>query len=348
MADFDVLSERTPPNHQGPRIVIQNVIPKESRFLRRVVTGLFIISLIANFIFLGMFAESSAGSAQEQFMAGDRTAEEKIAVIKVRGFISSETIASACKEFKAAAKDEDVKAVVMSVDSPGGTIAGSDELYHEVTKYKEETSKPLVVAMRGMGTSGAYYISMPADRIFAQQTCVTGSIGVISSFLNFEKLLNDWGVVSEVVKSGAMKDSGSPFRAMTEQERAEWQQLIDQMFAQFLKVVLDHRSDEIGGEEKLRQLADGRVFLAAEALKEGLIDELGYEEDAIEHAKQLAGLQGKKVRIITYARPLGGWLDIFSASASATPRPAIDLDRIIDLQVPRLYMLPGRNFITSD
>jgi protease-4 len=192
--------------------------------------------------------------------------------------------------------------------------------------------------MQGMATSGGYYVATPADRIVADRSCVTGSIGVIASMFNVEKLLKDWGVAPEVVKSGPMKDSGSPFRAMTDVERRRWEDLIQKMFDQFLGVILTHRADKVGGPEKLKQLADGRVYLAAEAKDFGLVDSIGYEQDAIEIAKDLAGLSGKSVRIVTFSRPFSGLLDLLMGS-SARAQP-LDPNRLLDRAFPRVYLLP--------
>lgn len=194
--------------------------------------------------------------------------------------------------------------------------------------------------MQGIATSGAYYISMPADKIFAERTCITGSIGVIASLFNVEKLMKEWGVESEAIKSGKFKDSGSPFRTLTPEERQEWQTMIDGMFGQFLGVILKYRSEKIGGEEKLRKLADGRIYLATQAKEAGLIDEIGYQDDAIAHVKQVANL-GDKVRIVTYLRPFGGLLDIFE---SKSPVGGLDVSRFMELQTPML--LPSA-FITA-
>lgn len=324
-----------------PPIVIQNHMSRPSGFGRIMFRSLLVLSLLANFILMGFYVQHYAEpKVAEQFLEGEKFAADKIAVIKVdMGMITSDTIAPAKKELKAAAKDPDVKAIVLVVDSPGGTIGGSDELYHAIEEFKQTTNRPIVVSMQGMATSGAYYISMPADKIFADRSCITGSIGVIASMMNFEKLLKNWGVDPEVVKSGKMKDSGSPFRAMTDEDRKEWQKLINGMYSQFLAVILKYRATKIGGEEKLRQLADGRVYLATDAKSLGLIDDIGYQEDAVAAAKQLAGLSDK-VRIFTYSRPLGGWLGtLLGVSAPASDR-LVATEKLLELARPRLLLLP--------
>lgn len=321
-----------------PQVVIQNLPPSPSWFRRAVGRTVLVLSLLGNLMLYGLYQQYYPQVGEnERYHSGDRYAADKIAVIRVDGMITSDAVSAPKKELETAAKDAATRAVVLSVDTPGGTIAGSDELYHAVVEFKK-SGKPLVVSMQGMATSGGYYVSVAADRIIADRSCVTGSIGVIASMFNVEKLLKDWGVAPEVVKSGPMKDSGSPFRAMTDDERKRWQELIHRMFEQFLEVVLSHRADKVGGPEKLKQLADGRVYLASEAKELGLIDAIGYEQDAIETAKELAGLSGKSVRIVTFSRPFSGLLDLLMGS-TATAQP-LDPNRFLDQAFPRVYLLP--------
>lgn len=342
--DYPIAPDNRPATNAAatPNIVIQNLPPKPpgwiGKFSIRFLLGM---SVLANIALLGMYQRYYPNvNANEVFKSGEEYATDKIALIRVSGMITRDLVTSPKKELATAAKDSGVKAVVLAVDSPGGTIAGSDELYAAIAKFKAETQKPIVVSMQGMATSGAYYISMPADRIFADRTCITGSIGVITSLFNVEELMNKVGIHSEVIKSGNMKDSGSPYRKMTDEERKEWNNLIQSMYRQFLAVILKHRSEKVGGEEKLRKLADGRIYTADEALKSGLIDEIGYEEDAINAAKTLAGV-GESVRIVTYSRPLGGLLDLFEGHRSAS---VFSPEKLLEWQMTRPMLLPSSMF----
>lgn len=330
-----------------PSVVVQNIYPKTT-FGRRLLWFVLLLSLAGNLILFGMYQTYYPQvTADEQYKHGDRFATDKIAVIKVTGPISGLTIAAPKREFETAAKDNDVRAIVLAVvDCPGGTISGSDELFRAVEDYKRKTNRPVVVSMQELAASGAYYISTPADLIYADRSCVTGSIGVIASMFNVESLLKEWGVKSEVFKSGSMKDSGSPFRSMNPEERKEWQKMIDQMYEQFLDVVLKHRDAKIGGRDRLKQIADGRVYLATEARQLGLIDEIGYEEDAIEAAKKLAGLTGP-VRVVTYSRPIGNLVELLGLTAQSE-QPALDASRLLDFGVPRMYLLPGNGPLVKD
>lgn len=317
-------------------VIIQNIMPKPPWLGRALVRLLLVISLFANLAMLGVITTYMGGpGATEKFKSGDRFAPDKIAIIRVHDMITMESIAAPKKELKAAEEDEGVKAIVLDIDSPGGTISASDELYHAIVRYKEKTQKPVVASMNQIGTSGAYYIAMPADKIMADRSCITGSIGVIASMFNLEKLLNNWGIAPETIKSGKMKDAGSFTRAMTPEERAFWQSTVDKMFEQFFGVVFKHRGKKIGGEEKLRKLADGRIFLANESKELGLIDEIGYQEDAIEEARKLANLP-EKVRVVTYSRPISG---LFSLLEEKSNGPGASL--LNQLATPRIFLLPG-------
>ncbi|QDU61004.1 Putative signal peptide peptidase SppA [Planctomycetes bacterium Pan216] len=327
---------------QTPPIVINNIPPKKPWLGSTIVRTLLVLSILGNIALFGMYRTYYPGvSSNEQFVSGKQFASAKIAIIPVEGMITTESVKSARGELKKAMKDDDVKAIVLAVNSPGGTISGSDELYHTITEFKQKTQRPIVVSMEGLATSGAYYISMPADEIFAERSCITGSIGVIVNLMSFEKLLKDWGIQPEVIKSGSMKDSGSPFRTMTPEEREEWQGLVTAMFDQFLGVILKHRTEKIGGEEKLRKIANGQVFIAEEAKKLGLIDAIGYRDDAIESAKKLAGV-GEEVRIITYQRPFGGWLDVIQSKRQSSVLP--NWTQLADLRMPGIWLLPGSMF----
>lgn len=341
MDDTQQLSPNDPAGRGNPQppVVIHNYPPRQPWLGQTLTRILLVGSIIANVTLFGIIsAYFPDAGATEKFKEGDWLAPEKIALIRVSGMITTETIASAKKELGLAAKDKDVKAVVLAVESPGGTISGSDELYHAIEKYKEQ-KKPLVVSMQGMATSGAYYIAVPADKIFAERSCITGSIGVIASLVSAEKLLTDWGIKPEVIKSGALKDSGSMFRSMTPEERKEWQHLIDGMYSQFLAVILKHRSQQIGGEAKLKSLADGRVYLAADAISSGLIDALGYQDDAITAAKELAQVTGK-CKVITYNRPFGGWMESLGLEGAAPARGIDWRSLIVEAQIPQLLLMP--------
>lgn len=179
--------------------------------------------------------------------------------------------------------DTTIKGVLFAVDSPGGTVYHSEELHAKILELKEE--RPEVLIYSSMGTvaaSGGYYISAPADKIFAANETTTGSIGVIINLANYQGLEEKLGVKTEAFTSGPFKDMGSGSREMTEEERAIFQQNIDESFERFLEVVKEGRGYD---EATLREIADGRIYSGKQALENGLIDEIGYQEDAIEDLK---------------------------------------------------------------
>ncbi len=211
---------------------------------------------------------------------------EKVALIKIEGPIFEST--KSIDEIKGHLKDPSVKAIVLRVDSPGGAVAPSQEIYEEVRKAAAK--KKVVVSMGSVAASGGYYISAPATKIFANPGTLTGSIGVIMEIPNIQGLMNKIGVKSEVIKSGKHKDIASVFRGIGKEERTILQGVLDDVHEQFIKAVSEGRKMRV---EDVRNIADGRVFTGQQALKAGLVDELGNIEDAIKDAAKLAGIKGE-------------------------------------------------------
>ena len=246
---------------------------------------------VIGFVVLGSLLIALLFSGRETFQNGyDLSgAGSKVAVVNLTGTIlSSRQIVSA---LQTVAENSSVKAIVLRVDSPGGGVAASQEIYEEV-KSISDTVKPIVVSMGSLAASGGYYVSCGATRIVADPGTITGSIGVIAMFPNYAKLMTKLGLQMDVIKSGKYKDSGSPFRQMTEQDKKYFQGVVDNSFDQFLNVVAEDRKLPI---DKLKKFADGRVFTGAQALKLGLVDTLGSFQDAIKIAANLGGIKGKPV-----------------------------------------------------
>lgn len=214
-------------------------------------------------------------------VAGDR-----VGVVEVRGFIADARPAvEALREFR---KAEGVRAVVVRVESPGGGVSPSQEIRDEVKRTA--AVKPVVASFGALAASGGYYLSAPATRIVANPGTATGSIGVILQFQELHLLFDRLGLRSRVVKSGPLKDAGSPFREMNEADRTAFQALVDDLFSQFVEAVAEGRGLEPGA---VRALADGRVYSGRQARDLGLVDELGGFWDAVELAWRLAGLEGE-------------------------------------------------------
>jgi protease-4 len=200
---------------------------------------------------------------------------------------------------KMAAMDPNIKGVILKLDPPGGEGTASDIIYHEVLTFKEKTGLPVVALMMGMATSGGYYVAAACDYIIAHPTTITGSIGVIGILPNFKEGLDKIGVKIEVIKSGAMKDAGSPFRGMTSQERNYFQKQVDAFHKKFVSVVHDNRKPHLSLTE-IEKIADGRAYGAAEALDLKLIDQIGYFDDALKKILTLAELKDAKVVSYTH------------------------------------------------
>jgi protease-4 len=211
----------------------------------------------------------------------------QVAALRVEGTLTDST------EFVDQLKDfgnrSSVKSVVIRINSPGGGVAASQEMYEAIRKFRAETKKKVVVSMASVAASGGYYIACAADKIFANPGTVTGSIGVIAEWYNYGDLLRWAKMQSIVIKTGTFKDAGSPTRPLTNEERAYFQSLINNMYSQFVSAVASSRKMK---EEAVRKLADGRVFTGQEAKTNGLVDELGTYQDAIAAAAKMAGITG--------------------------------------------------------
>jgi protease-4 len=238
---------------------------------------LIIITVISGLIILSLLLT---------LVEKDIVQKEKIGIVTVEGPIitSKDTI----EELKTYRKDNSIKAIILRVESPGGGVAPSQEIYEEVKKTAKE--KPVVVSMGAVAASGGYYISAPATKIVANPGTLTGSIGVIMEIPNIKGLMEKIGVKTEVIKSGRYKDIASIFKDMEPEQRKILQSVLDDVHEQFIKAVAEGRKLPVN---QVRELADGRVFTGSQALQLKLVDELGNMEDAIELARELAGIKGE-------------------------------------------------------
>lgn len=229
-------------------------------------------------------------------------------------------------QLQKAAEDEDIKAVLLKVNSPGGSTTASDILYNELVKFKDKTGAKIVVSMMGMATSGGYYISLPADYIIAHPTTVTGSVGVIFMRPELHGLMEKIGVGYGVTKTGRNKDMASWFREITPEEKDLLQDLINNMGDRFLGLVKKHRRLE---SSVMADVATARVFVADEAVEAGLIDEVGYLDDAIAHAQKIAGLSPDS-KLVVYRRTYYPNDNQYNTTANYSPGGTISL---VDLGV---------------
>ncbi|HZS04161.1 MAG TPA: signal peptide peptidase SppA [Blastocatellia bacterium] len=257
-----------------------------------------VISGIALLAFSAVLVIGALIISEDGGISGDR-----IAVIPVEGVITDATAKEVNRYLKQYGNDGRVKAIMLRIDSPGGGVTASEEIYREVKRIKEEKKKKIVVSMGTAAASGGYYIACPADQIFANSSTITGSIGVIAEWVNY-KALAEWAKIKpEVFKSGEFKDTGSPTRDITPREREYFQGIVNTLFNQFVTVVVEGRKGRQGLDEtRIRALADGRVYTGQEAKENGLIDEIASYEEAVKKTAQLVGIKGEP-QVVTPPKP---------------------------------------------
>lgn len=271
---------------------------------------------------------SGAQPFQETRLSGK--GKDKLLLIEIAGFVSGQPrgnavlgdtkpslVAEVAEIVRKAERDSRIKGVILRINSPGGTVTASDTIYHELLAYKGRARVPMMAHILDLGTSGAYYIAQAADRIVAQPTTVTGSIGVIMIRPSVAGLLNKIGVETAEITSGPHKAMGSPFNPLTEDERALFQSVIDDLFRRFVDAVAAGRPSL--SRDRIQELADGRIYTAEQAKDSGLVDEIGYLEDAVAALQTVAGLSSATV--VTYTRP-----GQYKGSLYAAPVVNIDLD----------------------
>jgi len=279
---------------------------------------------------------------------------DKIALVDIDGLIfnyrksssllgpQENPVALTVAKLRKAAADSSVKAVVLRINSPGGTVTASDMIYKQVKRIRKGTDrqagKPVVAMMMDVGASGGYYIACGADRIVAEPTTITGSIGVVMHVLNIKGLFDKLGISAETIKSGQMKDAGSLFRKLTEQEQKVFQDIIDEFYGRFIEVVKTGRPEM--PEEKIKEIADGRVFSGQQAKELGLIDNLGDLRTAIGIAKQYGSME--KARVVMYHRPVEYRGNIYSRAENPTPVTQFNL---LNITIPELAEMQTPQFM---
>jgi len=273
---------------------------------------------------------------------------DKIAIIDVDGLlvnrrkhrwmrVGDNPVSLFIEKLDKAAADPHVKAVVLRLNSPGGTVAASDIMYHRLRQFRSETGKPVVVCFLDLGCSGAYYLACGCDGIIAQPTTVTGNIGTVFQTFSVAGTMDKIGVKTVTIKSGELKDIASPLHDLSPQERSVLEGIIKHLYEQFLKVVQEGRKTI--EEQHLQKLADGRVFTASEALQEGLIDRIGYLTDGITWAKEMAGVD--KTQVVMYHRSLDYTANVYGSATSG----AGGLGPLINVELPDWLTSSGAQFL---
>jgi protease-4 len=314
------------------------------------------VSMLMNLALLGSRATPQIGPAKPADLKEkwvDGSGSDKVALIAVEGVIMEEQksegmfgattklVERVRRELAAAEKDKDVKAVLLEVNSPGGSVSASDEIWHLIKKFKERAKKPVVVWMSGLAASGGYYISAPADVIYCSPTTITGSIGVIMSSFNFSGSMQRFDVQNITIKAGRNKDLLNPFQPIREDHVRIIQDMIDKTYDIFVQRVAEGRAAAGLTEDAVRSLADGRIFLSKEALSLKLVDKEGYREDAFAECRKRAGIQ--EATLFRYADE-HGLLDVLTGNTEARgPAAPTSLEALLSLETPRPMFLwqPG-------
>lgn len=299
----------------------------------------FIGSVLLNLTLMAHVAAGRSGKVLEKYYAYNEVGTKKIAIITLDGAImTGEGFIE--KQIKQVINDKDVCGVVLRVNSPGGTIYGSDQILHHLKKMKAKRDIPIVVSMGGIAASGGYYVSMAVGdepmSIFAEPTTWTGSIGVKIPHYDLSKLLQDWGIQEDTIASHKLKTMGSFAKPMTPEEKEIFQTLVDQSFTQFKDVIKSGRPKFAKDPKALDALATGQVFSAQQALKNGLVDKIGYLDDAVNRAIELAGVSRSEVQVVEYEKVP----TIFNVlTGDSAPNRLAELKALLNLNTPRAFYL---------
>ena len=310
--------------------------------------GMTLMLSACSFPRLNIF-DTTPNPLQEHTLEG--TGKDKILIIAIDGMISNSPqqdffgakpslVEQVVVQLNKARGDSQIKAVLLKVNSPGGTITASDLLYHEISAYKAKTGNKISVAMMDVAASGAYYLSLPADMITAHPTTLTGSVGVIFMRPKAVGLLDKIGLSVETNKSGTNKDMGSPFRESNDEEKILMQKTVDTFGKRFINLVQQHRKLD---ESSLKEVATARVFIADDALRLKLIDKIGYMRDAIKETKIIAGI-ADDARVVVYRRNDAPEDNYYRAAAPDAARISlinVALPEIFNIRSGFYYLWPG-------
>ena len=301
------------------------------------------VLIYSNFDFfseLGPLEETTLmGKGKDRILLMDISGEiSNQEMTSMLGFSADESMVSLIHEqLNAAEKNKHIKAVIVRINSPGGTVTASDIIYNQIKTFRESSQIPIYAMMMDVAASGGYYIAMSADKVFANPTTVTGSIGVIMLNISIQGLMKKIGVKSKVIKSGKNKDIGSPFKDLTPEERKILQSIIDGLYSTFVEVVEKGRPKL--SKKQVLKAADGRIYTAQQAEKLGLIDGVGYLPEIINKIKM--DLKLRDARVVTYHRPHHQVSNIYSKLQAPTPKGISLIDPELLKPLTRTKTLPG-------
>jgi protease-4 len=341
-----------------PPVIGQNPPPKRTGWIvyAVIITFFLFVSVLANLVLFGtMFGTGEKITVghhktryEEQFVQGDEEVRDKIAVIYLTGVISGAEDGTTGEEgmvgeiqdqLDQAVDDKRVKAIILRINSPGGEVVASDAIYQAIIEAREK--KPVVASIDTVGASGAYYAAVGADYIIANELSITGSIGVILQSLTIDGLADKVGIKFYTYKSGRYKDILNPTREPTPDEQAMVQGLIMEVYDKFVGIVAEERKMKV--EDLKNGLADGRILSGKQALDAGFVDALGYFDDAVDKAKELASI--KKARVIRYVAPFSLRNLLRFAGKNDQTKIQIELTpNQFKLQAGRMYFLPAYMF----
>jgi protease-4 len=337
--------------------------PRRGGILRAILATLLLVILLDLILInLAIFASIGAASTQSharQITLVDGNAEQIVAAIPVDGLITDDTAHQFDEFLSAAEADKTVKAIVLEVDTPGGSASASDTMHHRLSVFRANMKAanrniPVIVSMGGMATSGGYYVSCGGDYIFAEPITMTANIGVLMPDFNIYELMNKYGIKDTTIvgSGGTYKDLGSMFQPVNDKATEYLQGLCDAMLDQFKKVVIEGRKSHLPADTS--DIFNGRVYMGPRAMELGLVDKIGYREDAYEYAQTAANISGAKVVRYQPASTLEKLLDPDAIAHIAGPQAKgtqtinlngvnVDLHQLADLLSPRpMYLWMGK------
>jgi protease-4 len=327
-----------------PQIIIQQRSTVFGRFGKWLL-GALVIAVMVCISFYSSYRSyfTPADMPQEKYYSLARFAPKKIAIIEVSGTIMEGEDSFAAKQIKRISEDPDVCAIVVRINSPGGTVTGSDYIYHHLRELVEKRHLPLVVSMGSVCASGGYYVAMVVgnqpNTIFAEPTTWTGSIGVIIPHFDASAGLSKLGIAEDSIASGPLKKMGTPTRPMTDAERKILQTLVDDSFKDFKDIIVSGRPKFKDNRAALDAVATGQIFTAKQALAHGLVDKIGFIESAIARATELAGENADNVRCVKYEKKPSLVGELLGAESHMPAGGLADLAALVDLATPRPYYL---------